>query len=353
MNRKFNLVLSAALCTMLGLAFWSTSAAAKTRLKMASAYPARLVQLGTLGKRLEKSVKAMSGGDLRLKFFEPRALVPALEVFDAVKSGAVDAGWSSPGFWQSRERALALFSAVPFGPEAREYGAWLFYGGGEKLMQEIYAEHDIHGQICGVIAPEASGWFRREIKSLEEFKGLKVRFFGLGALVMQKLGADTQLLAPGDTYPALERGVIDGLEYSQPAIDLQQGFHQIAKHYYFPGWHQQATALELLVNKKKWDALSPQHKAIINEACRANYALGMAEGEAIQSKALDELRAKGVKFHVWSDAILSRLHAEWLKLAEEISAEDAKFAKAWTSLKEFRASYSQWDKLGYLKKKSD
>ena len=342
--------IQALLLTGILLGLFTFEAEARTRLKMASAYPARLIQLGTLGKRLEKSVKVISGGDLQLKFFEPRALVPALEIFDAVKSGAVDAGWSSPGFWQSRERALALFSAVPFGPDAREYGAWLLYGGGEKLMQEIYAEHGIYGMICGVIAPEASGWFRREIKTIEDFKGLKIRFFGLGALVMQNLGADTQLLAPGDTYPALERGVIDGLEYSQPAIDLQQGFYQIAKHYYFPGWHQQATALELLVNKKKWDALTAQHKAILTESCRANFTIGMTEGEAIQSKALDELEAKGVKFHVWSDAILKRFKDEWLKIAEEISGEDAKFAKAWNSLKKFRASYKRWNDLGYLKK---
>lgn len=332
----------------LGLAL-GTASAEKVRLKMGATFPSKLTQLGTLGKRLEENVARISGGDIQLKYFEPGALVPALELFDAVKSGAVDAGWSTSGYWQGKEPALALFSAVPFGPSAGEYAAWLFNGGGEEMYQKIYERNGIHALICGVIAPEASGWFREPLNSIDDLKGKKMRFFGLGAKVMQKLGVDTQLLAGADIYPALERGTIDATEFSMPAIDLDLGFYQIAKHYYFPGWHQQSTTFELMVNKAKWDAMDETQQAQLEIACKANYALGMAEGEAIQGKALAELRDKGVTIHKWSDTDLAKLEETWNGLAEEIAASDASFKEAWESLKAFRKEYAEWKDLGYLK----
>lgn len=324
-------------------------ASAETKLNMASTYPSTLTQLGTLGVNLSKNIETMSGGELELKFFEPGALVPALEVFDAVSNGSVDAGWSTPGYWQGKEPALALFSAVPFGPDAREYGAWLLFGGGEEMMQKIYDKYNIHSIICGVIAPEASGWFREPVNSIDELAGKKMRFFGLGAKVMQKLGVDTQLLGAADIYPALERGTIDATEFSQPAIDLNLGFYQIAKHYYFPGWHQQSTSFELLVNKDRWNGLSDSEKAMLTTACRANYALGMAEGEAIQGKALAELESKGVTIHKWDQATLDKFEETWNEVAAEIAASDASFKEAWDSLTAFRAEYKKWSDVGYLK----
>jgi TRAP-type mannitol/chloroaromatic compound transport system substrate-binding protein len=324
-------------------------AAAKTKLNMASTYPSTLTQLGTLGVSLSENIEAMSGGELELKFFEPGALVPALEVFDAVSNGSVDAAWSTPGYWQGKEPSLALFSAVPFGPDAREFGAWLLFGGGEEMMQKVYDKYNIHSIICGVIAPEASGWFREPVNSIDDLAGKKMRFFGLGAKVMQKLGVDTQLLGAADIYPALERGTIDATEFSQPAIDLNLGFYQIAKHYYFPGWHQQSTSFELMINKERWDALSDGEKAMLNTACRANYALGMAEGEAIQGKALAELESKGVTIHKWDQATLDKLEATWNEVAAEIAASDAAFKEAWDSLQAFRAEYKKWSDVGYLK----
>lgn len=325
------------------------ASAAEVKLKMASTYPSKLVQLGSLGKRLEATVEAMSGGDMELKFYEPGALVPALEVFDAVKSGAVDAAWSTPGYWQGKEPSLSLFAAVPFGPNAGEYGAWLFFGGGEEMMQKVYAKHNIHSIICGMIAPEASGWFRKEINSVEDLQGLKMRFFGLGAKVMEKFGVSTQLLAGGDIYPALERGTLDATEFSMPAIDLDLGFHQVAKHYYFPGWHQQSTAFELMINKETWDGLTDPQRAIFTTACRANFAMGLAEGEAIQGKALTELKSKGVTLHKWSPEILEALQKTWNEVAAEQAAADPAFKEAWDSLQAFRAEYAVWSDLGYIK----
>lgn len=342
-------VLGAAVVTAAVALTGVATADAKVRMKMGSTFPSKLVQLGAMGKELSKSVKAVSGGEIDLKFFEPGALVPALELFDAIKSGSVDAAWSTPGYWQGKEPALALFSAVPFGPSTGEYAAWLFFGGGEAMMQKIYAKHGIHSMICGVIAPEASGWFREEIKSVEQLKGKKMRFFGLGAKVMQKLGVDTQLLAGADIYPALERGTIDATEFSMPAIDLDLGFYQVAKHYYFPGWHQQSTMFELMVNKGKWDKLNKTQKAQIQTACRANVTFGMAQGEAIQGKALKKLKEKGVTIHRWPAAELAKFQKAWSDVAAEIAAKDASFKEAWDSLQAFRADYKIWGDLGYLK----
>ncbi|RMF02005.1 MAG: TRAP transporter substrate-binding protein [Alphaproteobacteria bacterium] len=342
-------VLGAAVLTAAVALSGGQPADAKVRLKMGSTFPSKLVQLGAMGKQLEETVDKVSGGDIKLKFFEPGALVPALELFDAVKSGSVDAAWSTPGYWQGKEPALALFSAVPFGPSTGEYSAWLFFGGGEKLMQKIYDKHGIHSMICGVIAPEASGWFREEIKTIEQLKGKKMRFFGLGAKVMQKLGVDTQLLAGADIYPALERGTIDATEFSMPAIDLNLGFYQVAKHYYFPGWHQQSTMFELMINKAKWDALNATQKAQLETACRANLTFGMAQGEAIQAKALKTLQEKGVIIHRWPQSELDKIKKAWDEVAAEIAAKDASFKEAWDSLQAFRAEYKIWGDLGYLK----
>ena len=316
--------------------------------KMGSAFPSKLVQLGSLGVSASEKIEKISGGNIRLKFFEPHALVPPLEMFDAISAGSLDAAWSTPGYWFGKEKALALFAAVPFGPRAGEYGAWMYYGGGIELMDEIYAKHNIKSVLCGVIAPEASGWFRKEIKSIEDLKGLKMRFFGLGAKVMEKVGVSTQLIAGGDIYPALERGSIDATEYSMPAIDLDLGFYQIASHYYFPGWHQQSTLFEIMFNKDKWDSLSPTQQAQIEVACGDNFREGLTEGEAIQGKALAALAEKGVTIHRWPNEVLDALEQAWLEVVVDLAAEDANFKKTWDSLQAFRTEYAAWKKLGYL-----
>lgn len=331
----------------LGMAV-EAEAADRVRWKMASTYGGKLTQLGTLGKRIEDRIEVVSDGNIRIKFFEPGALVPPLEVFDAVSSGSVDAGWSTPGYWAGKVPALQLFAAVPFGPRAGEYMAWYYFGGGQQMFEEIYHEHNIHSVMCAVIAPEASGWFRKEINSVEDLKGLKMRFFGLGAKVMEKMGVSTQLLAGGDIFPALELGTIDATEFSMPAIDLNLGFYQVAKHYYFPGWHQQSTFFDLMMNKDNWDALSETQQAQIETMCGDNVRYGLAEGEAIQFSALKELQEeKGVTIHRWPPEILDQLHAAW----EEVVAEQSKdpdFKRVWDSLTAFREDYKLWGDLGYL-----
>ena len=320
----------------------------KVSMKMGSAFPGKLVQLGSLGKNIPVKAAAVSGGTLDIKFFEPNALVPPLQMFDAISKGSLDAAWSTPGYYIGKIPALAFFSAVPFGPAAGEYLAWFYYGGGKQLFEGILAEHKIHSMMCGIIAPEASGWFRKEIKSVEDLKGLKMRFFGLGAKVMQKMGVSTQLLAAGDIYPALERGTIDATEFSMPAIDLNLGFYQVAKHYYFPGWHQQSTLFDMMISDKKWNEMSKTQRVQLEMACGDNIREGIAEGEAIQGKALADLKAKGVQFHRWPKSILDTLEKAWDEVVVEESAKDATFKKVHESYATFRKGYQIWKDLGYL-----
>ena len=317
--------------------------------KMAGTFSSSLPQLGTLGKRVEEQIAKVSGGSLEIRFYEPNALVPPLEAFDAVSVGAIDAAFSTPGFWGGKVPALQVFGALPFGPSSPEYMAWFYFGGGKEIFDEIYARHGIHSVMCGMLAPEGSGWFREEIKSVDDLAGLKLRFFGLGAKALEKFGVSAQLLAAPDVYPALDRGVIDGLEFVQPAIDLKMGFWQIAKHYYFPGWHQQSTFFDLMMNKDKWDALSETQQAQIEAVCGDNVRYGIAEGEAIQVPALKELQEKGVQLHRWSDEDLEKLHGAVDEVFAEQSAADPDFKRAFTSFTEFRAEYATWRDLGYLK----
>ena len=228
----------------------------KVRIQMQSNFATSLTILGPNANYTVDTIKTISGGSIDIKFFEPGSLVPPGQAFDAVASGSLDAAWATPGYWTGKDIAFAMYSTVPFGPDTGEYLAWMKFGGGEKMMQALYAKYGIHSLICHMIAPEASGWFRKEIKTLDDLKGLKMRFFGLGANVMQKMGVSTQLLQAGEIFQALQLGTIDATEFSMPAMDLALGFYQVAKFYYFPGWHQQSTFGDMIINKAKWDSLS-------------------------------------------------------------------------------------------------
>jgi len=318
-------------------------------LKMASTYPSSLIILGTLAKRFESQIEIISGGNIKFRFFEPGALAPPLETFDAVSYGALDSAWSSPGFWSGKVPALQIFAAIPFGPDSAEYMAWYYSAGGQQIFEDIYHHHNIHSIICGISPPEASGWFKQEIKSLEDLKGIRMRFFGLGAKVMTKMGVSTQLLATGDIFPALELGVIDATEFSVPAVDQRLGFNRIAKHYYFPGWHQQSTFFELMINLEKWNALSAMQQAQINTTCGDNMRFGIAEGEALQAEAINLLKESGTIFQVWPEEFLTAFEIAWHEVAKEESDKDPNFKRSWQSLQKFRQSYKTWKELGYLK----
>ena len=341
--------LAAALAVVLGVAAGPAAAQEKkVRAQMGWAFPSTTGLLGPTQTRLVEMLRAMSGGTIDVKGFEPGALVPASQYLDAVGNGSLDMAWTVAGFWTGKDIAFAMFGSVPFGPDVGEYLAWMKHGGGEKLMKELHAKYNVEVIPCGVISPEASGWFRKEIKSVEDLKGLKMRFFGLGANVMQKLGVSTQLLQAGEIFQALQLGTIDATEFSMPVMDLTLGFHQVAKHYYFPGWHQQATINELIISKKKWAEFSATQKAVIQGACDATMLRQFAEGEALQFGAMKEIQGKGVTIHNWPKEILDAFEKAWDEVVAEESAKSAEFKKAWASYNEFRTNYKIWKDVGYL-----
>jgi TRAP-type mannitol/chloroaromatic compound transport system substrate-binding protein len=322
----------------------------KVTWKMASAFPSKQPHLGTSAIRFADNVKTISGGSLELKFFEPGALVPALECFDAVSKGSVESCWTTPGYHTGKYPALSFFTTVPFGPQLGEFLAWKWFGGGNDLRNEIYAKHNLFALDCFSIGAETSGWFRKEVKNVAELKGIKMRFFGLGAQVMQKLGVNTQLLAAADIYPALERGVIDATEFSMPTMDLALGFHQIAKNNYYPGWHQQVSVSELLMNKAEWDKLSDQHKRIIQVALNDTVIHTYVETEAKNPPVMQEMKAKhGVTNRRWSDDDLRQFEKAWLEVLEEQSAKDPLFKKVADSYLGWRKTYQIWGEAQELK----
>jgi TRAP-type mannitol/chloroaromatic compound transport system substrate-binding protein len=320
----------------------------RVRIQMAGAFPSTTGLLGPTQIGLVETLRKLSNNTIDIRFFEPGALVPASQYLDAVGNGSLDAAWTVSGFWTGKDIAFAMYASVPFGPEAGEYLAWMKHGGGEQLMKELHAKYNVEVVPCGIISPEASGWFRREIKTLDDLKGLKMRFFGLGANVMQKLGVSTQLLQAGEIFQALQLGTIDATEFSMPVMDLTLGFHQVAKHYYFPGWHQMSTINELIVSKGKWAELSETQKEMIRVACDATMLRQLAEGEAVQAKALREIQSKGVTLHRWPKEFLDAFEKAWKEVAAEQAEKSPEFKKAWDSYSKFRGEYKIWRDYGYL-----
>jgi TRAP-type mannitol/chloroaromatic compound transport system substrate-binding protein len=352
MTSKQGRLLAAAgvvLVTTLGLAT-AADAQDRVRWKMQSAFPSNLSHLGTSGVRLMNTVERVSGGNFELKFFEPGALVPALECFDAASKGSVESCFTTAGYHTGKYPALAFFTAVPFGPSFGEYFAWMIYGGGKDLQNGIYGRHGLYSIDCNMIGPETSGWFKQQVASLESLRGLKMRFFGLGAQVMQKLGVSTQLLAGADIYPALERGVIDATEFSMPNMDIDLGFHQIAKFNYYPGWHQQSSIGELLMNKSAFEGLSDQNQAILETSCGHNIYVNYAETEAKNPEAMNKmLEEYGVTNVRWTDEELAAFEQAWNEVVEEQSAEDEDFARIADSYRAFRKVYKTWGDAQALK----
>ncbi len=350
-NKILGIAVTAAFC-----AAYATSVFAKDKmlLKTPIAFSTALPGLGSPIPRVAEQLDLMSGGTLRMKVYEPGKLVPPFEILDAVSSGKINSGYTTAGYWAGKIPAAPLFSAVPFGPEAGEYMAWLYYGNGMTLYQEMYdqAGYNVHVIPCAIIAPETSGWFAKEINAPADLEGLKMRFFGLGGKVMQKLGVATSLLPGGEIFPALEKGAIDATEFSMPAIDARLGFHKLVKFNYFPGWHQQATVFELMINKDVWNDASEQHKAIITNACKASMADSFAEGEAIQHAALiDNVENNGVQIKQWNDEMLATFKSTWNEVAAEEAANDAFFKKVLDDMTQFRDGYALWKQNAFLPRK--
>lgn len=336
--------------TGLGLvALTAQASAQEVTINVSQAYPTSSAVLGHTPANLAEMLGTASGGALQMKIFEPGALVPVLETFDAVAKGAVDAGYTAGTFWAGKDVTFNMYSAVPFGPATEEYLAWMNEGGGLELQDELYASHNLKSILCGVVTPEAGGWFNKEINAVADLDGLKMRIAGLGGQVVERIGVSPQLMAPGDIYAALDRGVIDATEFSTPAADISLGFDEVAKYYYFPGWQQQSAFAQLLINLDLWNGLSNQHTTLIEMGCDAAIARTLAEGESLQAPALAKIESRGVEIRTFPNEVVEALQSEWMAVTEELAAENENFKKAWDSYSAFRESYAPWREIGYLR----
>jgi TRAP-type mannitol/chloroaromatic compound transport system substrate-binding protein len=318
------------------------------RWQLASSYPSTLDVLGQNILRVIENIDVMSEGKFEIVFNEPGALIPAQEMFDALSEGSIDAAYTSAGIQVGRVPHLIFFASVPFGPNVNEYVSWIQHGGGYDFYDKGYGEHNIKGFQCGIAVAESSGWFREPIESLDDLKGLKMRFFGLGAKVMAKLGVSTRQLGATDIQPALESGELDATEFSYPSLDQALGFYKVAKHNYFPGWHQQASFEELLMNKDAWEALPPSYQRMVEIACNEANLWMMSAAEAKQGETIAFFESQGVTIHKWPDEFIEAFRQAWEEVAAEEAAADPRFKEIYDNYTAYRAKYAKWREIGYL-----
>lgn len=314
-------------------------------------FPLNLPGVNTSLKWVADNIEQAGQGSLKMKLYEPGKLVDPLQVLGSVSKGAVNSGFSISGYWEGTIPGASIFSSIPFGPEAPEFLAWMYHGNGRKLYQKMYddAGYNVHVIPLGLFCPESAGWFLKPVTRPGDLKGMHIRFYGLGGKVLSRLGANVSLIPGGELFAALEKGVIDATEFSMPAIDSAMGFHKIAKFNYYPGWHQQATFFELLINKDTWNGMSPYQQNILEILCKAATLNTLAFTEAIQAKAMIDSREKhGVKIESLSDEILSALKTAWNEEAAELSGKSPMFKEAWEDLSGFRKTYEVWGQHGFL-----
>lgn len=308
--------------------------------KMVTTWPPKLPILQTGAESYAKKVEEMSDGRMKIQVYAANELVPGLGVFDAVSSGTAECGSGAAYYWAGKDPACQWFSAVPFGLNAQGLNAWFYAGGGIELWDEVYGQFNLIGRPMGNTGVQMGGWFNKEINSIKDFEGLKMRIPGLGGKVIAKAGGTVVLLAGGEIFTSLERGVIDATEWVGPLHDLRMGFYQAAKYYYYPGWHEPGTCLDVMFNKDKFMALPKDIQTIMKVAAAETNQESLCEFEARNGAALETLiNEHHVQLKRFPEAVLADLRV----LAREVVAEEAakstlagkvatafdKFAKQW------------------------
>ncbi|MCC6610254.1 MAG: TRAP transporter substrate-binding protein [Burkholderiales bacterium] len=270
----------------------------KQEWRMVTAWPKGLPGLGTGAELLGKRITTMSGGRLTVRVFAAGELVPGLQTFEAVQNGTAEMGHDTPGFHLGKHRAFAYFFGPPFGMAFQEHVAWLHHGGGQALWDELSAQFGLKSFAIGNIGTPSFGWFKKELKSAADLKGIKMRMPGIGSEMIRRLGAVPTLMAPGDLFPALQAGTLDATDFTGPANDMALGFHQVCKYLYFPCIQKPGAIQQVIISKQKFDALPNDLKEVVTVACQAAHLDMLAEYNWINAKAIQAL--KGYKVNVLS-----------------------------------------------------
>ena len=311
--------------------------------KMVTTWPKNFPGLGTGANNLAKLIGEMSGGRLKVKVYGAKELVPAFEIFDAVSRGTAEMGHGAAYYWKGKSEAAQFFAAVPFGLTAQEMNGWLYHGGGMELWQEVYKPFGLVPTAAGNTGVQMGGWFNKEINTLEDLKGLKMRIPGLGGEVLKRLGGTPVSLPGGEIFTSLQSGAIDATEWVGPYNDLAFGLYKAAKHYYYPGWHEPGTTLECFINEKALKALPDDLQAIVTNACRIANQDMLAEYTNRNNQALHDLVNKhNVDLRKFPDDVLKKLQGISDEVVAEIADKDPLSKRVFESFKAFRAQAKEW-----------
>jgi len=315
--------------------------------KMVTTWPRDFPGLGTGASRLAENIDRMSNGRLKIKVYGGGELVPPLEVFSAVQQGTAEMGHGAAYYWRGHIKASLFFTGIPFGLCGHELHGWFYYGGGLDLYRKAYAPHGLVPFPAGNSGTQMGGWFNKEIRSVSDLAGLKMRIPGLGGEALARAGG-TPVQVPGsEVFTALQSGVVDAAEWVGPMNDLAMGLFQAAKYYYYPGWQEPGSALECLVSKKAWDTLPDDLQEIVRVACMAITTDMYAEFEAENGLALRALvEDKGVQLRAFPDDVLAELKRHTLDIIEELAQQDAMVRESWDSFRRYMDVIQPWTDIG-------
>jgi TRAP-type mannitol/chloroaromatic compound transport system substrate-binding protein len=313
--------------------------------KMVTTWPPNFPILDEGCKLFAQMVEEMSGGRLKIRVFGGGELVPALEIFDAVRNGAAEIGHGSAYYWAGKSPAASFFATVPFGMNAQQVSSWINAGDGLALWQELYAHFGLIPLPAGNTGVQMGGWFNKEINTISDLRGLKMRIPGLGGAVLEKAGGSPILMAGGELYTGLERGIIDATEWLSPFHDSLMGFDEIAKYYYTPGWHEPGTNLEIILNKAAFETLPTDLQAIIKAAASYSGAWIHDQMEAKNAVAYAELLKKGVEIRTFPPDVISELRKLTKEVISELVNKDPFTNKVYTSYQTFQEKANKYSQI--------
>jgi TRAP-type mannitol/chloroaromatic compound transport system substrate-binding protein len=310
--------------------------------RLASSFPKSLDTIFGAAEIVANHVKTATGGKFEIQIFAAGEIVPGAGVLDAVKDGTVDCGHTAGYYFIGKDPTFAFDAAIPFGLNSRQLSAWMYDGGGLDLLRGFFKDYNIYNIPCGNTGTQMGGWFRKEIKTVKDLQGLKMRIGGLGGPVLQKLGVVPQQISAGDIYPALEKGTIDATEWVGPYDDEKLGFNKVAKFYYYPGFWEGSAQLSMYVNIKKWQELPKEYQVIFEDACAAAHAMMQARYDVRNVNALRRLVASGTQLRGFSREIMLAAHKAAFQLYDEYSEKNAKWKSIYEPWKKFRDDELLW-----------
>jgi TRAP-type mannitol/chloroaromatic compound transport system substrate-binding protein len=314
----------------------------QVRWRMASSFPKSLDTLYGTAEMLAGRVSRLTEGRFEIRVFAAGEIVPPLQVMDAVQNGTIECGQTASYYYIGRNPALAFDTALPFGLNARQQNAWMYQGGGLALMRDLFRQYNIISFPCGNTGTQMAGWYRKEIKSVADLKGLKMRVAGLAGQILERLGVVPQQIGGADIYPALERGTIDAAEWVGPYDDEKLGFQKVAKFYYYPGWWEGSAMLSIYVNAKQWAALPKPYQEALEVACTEANVNMLARYDARNTEALRKLVAGGAQLRAFPTPVMEACYKVAHEIYAELATKNADFKKIYEPWSRFREEQYLW-----------